>query len=87
MFLTDQQVAQRYAVSRATIWRWGKVDPTFPKAVSLSPGCVRWRVSDLEGWESARAAREGGPDHAEPAPAAAAPQPAPVAPRRRGARG
>ncbi len=56
MFLSDAQVADRYAVSRVTIWKWLKTDPTFPKPIKLSPGCTRWRASDVEAWEKSREA-------------------------------
>ncbi|MHC9236614.1 helix-turn-helix transcriptional regulator [Pseudooceanicola sp. 502str34] len=55
VFLTDKQVGERYGVSRVTIWRWKKTDPTFPNPVNLSPGCVRFRISDLEAWEASKA--------------------------------
>lgn len=54
VFITDKQVGERYGVNRVTIWRWRKVDPGFPAPVQLSPGCVRWRVADLEKWEAAK---------------------------------
>lgn len=56
MYITDKQAADRYGVTRTTIWRWRKTDPTFPSPVSLSPGCVRFRLVDLEKWEAAKAA-------------------------------
>lgn len=56
MFLTDKQAAERYGVNRVTIWRWRKTDPSFPAPVMLSPGCVRFRLADLEAWEAAKAA-------------------------------
>jgi predicted DNA-binding transcriptional regulator AlpA len=55
MYLSDKQVGDRYAVSRTTPWRWLKADPNFPRPVTLSPGCTRWRLADLEAWEAARA--------------------------------
>ena len=55
MYLSDKQVADRYSVSRISIWRWRKTDPNFPQPVSLSPGCTRWRLSDIEAWEASRA--------------------------------
>lgn len=58
MFVSDQQVGERYGVSRVTVWRWRKSDPAFPQPINLSPGCVRWRVTDLEAWESAKARGE-----------------------------
>jgi predicted DNA-binding transcriptional regulator AlpA len=54
VFLQDTQVAHRYGVCRVSIWRWLKADSTFPKPFKLSPGCVRWRLADLEAWEAAR---------------------------------
>lgn len=56
MFLTDKQVGVRYNVTRTTVWRWRKTDPTFPRPVQLSPGCVRFLLTDLEKWEAAKAA-------------------------------
>lgn len=53
MFLSDKQVADRYSVSRISIWRWQK-QGHFPKPVSLSPGCTRWKLSDIEAWEASR---------------------------------
>ncbi|QJD72064.1 AlpA family transcriptional regulator [Marinobacterium sp. LSUCC0821] len=49
-YLADHQVANRYSVSRATIWRWVQSN-RFIKPVKLSPGCTRWRLSDIEVWE------------------------------------
>ena len=53
-FLSDRQVAQRYSVSRQTPLGWLKKDASFPKPVSLSPGCTRWRLTDLKAWEIAQ---------------------------------
>jgi prophage regulatory protein len=55
MYVSDKQVAARYSVTRPTVWRWLKTDPTFPKPISLSPGCTRWKLAEIEAWESARA--------------------------------
>lgn len=51
IFLTDKQTAARYGLGRGTIWRWFN-HGQFPKPVSLSKGCTRWRLSDLEAWEN-----------------------------------
>jgi prophage regulatory protein len=59
LYLTDRQVAARYQVHRTTLWRWLKTDPSFPRPVTLSPGCTRWRLADLEAWE----ALKGGTQH------------------------
>lgn len=53
-YLQDKQVAARYGVGRASVWRWLKADLTFPKPFKLSPGCARWRLADLEAWETER---------------------------------
>lgn len=55
-YLPDTQLAARYRVHRSTPWRWVKTDPTFPKPVTLTPGCTRWKLADLEAWEAAKAA-------------------------------
>lgn len=56
VYVSDQNLAGRYTVSRQTVWRWLKTDPTFPKPISLSPGCTRWRLDEIEAWEAARRA-------------------------------
>lgn len=53
IYLSDTQLAARYNVHRATPWRWAQ-DGRFPKPVSLSPGCTRWKLSDIETWETSR---------------------------------
>ena len=54
MFLIDNQAAQRYAVSRQTIWDWVK-RRGFPEPIRFSPNCTRWKLADIEKWEAARA--------------------------------
>jgi len=55
IYASDQQLAKRFAVHRATIWRWAN-DPEsgFPKPVALSPGCTRWKLADINAWEQTR---------------------------------
>lgn len=55
IYVSDQQIARRFGVHRSTPWRWCKTDPTFPQPIVLSPGCTRWRLSDIEAWEQRRA--------------------------------
>ena len=52
-YLSDTQLAARYNVHRATPWRWAQMGK-FPKPVSLTPGCTRWKLSDIEAWEASR---------------------------------
>lgn len=55
MYLNDKQIADRFGVSRVTVWRWRKTDPAFPEPVELSPGCARWKLADIEDWEAVKA--------------------------------
>lgn len=50
-FLSDQQLADRFSVSRQTIWRWHRERSNFPRARILSPGCTRWCLVEVEQWE------------------------------------
>lgn len=50
-FLCDKEVARRYGVSRATVWRWTKEGRGFPCPVKLSRGTTRWRLEDLEAFD------------------------------------
>lgn len=51
VYLSDRDLAHRFSVSRSTIWRWAASRPGFPDPVRLSPGCSRWRLSEIELWE------------------------------------
>lgn len=51
IYFTVEEVADRYRVSTATIWRW-KRDGDFPRAVKVGPGCTRWRLNDIIEHES-----------------------------------
>ena len=53
-YLSDRQIGARYSVHYLTPRRWLKTDPTFPKPIRLTPGCVRWKLSDLQAWEAAQ---------------------------------
>ena len=50
-YLTVKQIATRYSVSVPTVWRWSR-GGQFPRAIKLGPNCTRWRLADLEAWES-----------------------------------
>lgn len=52
-FITDRDVAARYGIGRATVWRWISVGD-FPPPLKLSPKCARWTLSMLEQWEQSR---------------------------------
>jgi len=51
VFVRDVDLAERYRVDRTAIWRWARKGD-FPAPVRLSPGCTRWRFSDVVDWEN-----------------------------------
>jgi len=51
MWLSVKQIEERGCGSAATIWRRVKAR-TFPQPVKLSPGMTRWKLSDIEAWET-----------------------------------
>lgn len=57
IYLSDRQLGARWAVHHLTPRRWLKTDDTFPKPVRLTPGCTRWKLSEIEAWERAKAAQ------------------------------
>ena len=54
MYVSDKQLAARFGVSKPCIWRWTREYSDFPKPYKLSPGCTRWKVSEIEAWEKSR---------------------------------
>ena len=54
MYFADKDLAIRFGMSRQTIWRVVKSDPTFPKPIRLTPGCTRWLLSEVEAWEASK---------------------------------
>lgn len=56
-YLSDKAVAARYQVSRPTIWRWSQRG-TLPLPILFSPGCTRWKLSDLIRAEADKAAKK-----------------------------
>lgn len=55
MYVSVQTIADRWENSTATVWRRLRTDPTFPRPVKLSPGCTRWKLSEIEAYEAAQA--------------------------------
>ncbi|QIB66979.1 helix-turn-helix transcriptional regulator [Kineobactrum salinum] len=45
-FASDTQLAQRYSVSRATIWRWSQ-EGKIPPPLRITGNCTRWRLSEV----------------------------------------
>jgi prophage regulatory protein len=50
-YLSVKKCAERYEVTRQTWWRWVR-EGRAPSPVHLTPGCTRWKISDLEAWEA-----------------------------------
>ena len=55
-FLKDIDVAVRFGIQRPTVWRWHRERPDFPRVIKLTPGCSRWKLSEIEAWEKSREA-------------------------------
>lgn len=53
-YLSDTDLAKRYNIARPTVWRWHREQPNFPRAIRLTPGCTRWKLSEIETWEAAQ---------------------------------
>ena len=51
LYLSVDQVAHRFGVSKDSIWRW-KRRGDFPRPVKLGGTTTRWRLSDIEDWEA-----------------------------------
>ncbi len=53
-YLSDHEVAKRFEVSRATVWRWRSSNDHFPHSIQISPGTTRWALSELMAFEAHR---------------------------------
>lgn len=51
LYLSVDQVAARFNVSKDTIWRW-KRNGEFPAPIKLGGATTRWRLCDIEEYES-----------------------------------
>ena len=52
-WMTAKQLANRYDVSVATVWRWSRDRADFPKPVRIGDNCTRFKVTEIESWEAA----------------------------------
>jgi prophage regulatory protein len=48
------RVRELTSASRATIWRWLKSDPTFPRPFHLSKGITCWDEGEILDWIAAK---------------------------------
>lgn len=51
IYLTLNQVTQRFGVSHTTIYRWMELQ-RFPKKIRLGANTIRWKKSDIDAWEA-----------------------------------
>ncbi len=58
VYYSDKQLAQKFGVTRNTIWRWTR-DKVFPQPVKFSAGCTRWRSDDIQEWMAEREKDKG----------------------------
>lgn len=58
MYLTTAQVADRYGISRTTVWRWIKAG-RLPEPVMIGPGVKRFSITELDAADTAWNEREG----------------------------
>ena len=54
-YVSDRFLADRYGVTRQTIWDWTKTKADFPQPIKFSDRCTRWRLGDAEAWEATQA--------------------------------
>lgn len=53
IWLDIEEVAARFSVTPSTIWRWTREQRIpFPKPVRLTPRVTRWRLADIESFET-----------------------------------
>lgn len=51
--LRPRELAERIGLSLTTIWRL-RQRGELPEPIRLSPGCVGWRLSDIDAWLASR---------------------------------
>ncbi len=47
-WLSVRRASEMFGVSEATLWRWIKYRPDFPRPVKFSKGCTRLSVAQLD---------------------------------------
>ena len=51
-WLSDRDLALRYAVSRVTIWRWAR-EGIIPAGKKIAPNTTRWSATEIEAHDAA----------------------------------
>lgn len=52
--LRAAEVMKRLGISRTTLWRLEKADPSFPRRVQVSSNIVGWNEASIEKWLKTR---------------------------------
>lgn len=52
--LRPEVTAEKFGVTRKTIYEWAKTDPTFPKKIQLGRRAVGFWESELDDWANSR---------------------------------
>lgn len=55
-YLRDKDLAERYGISRSTVWRWARKG-LLPPPVKFGDACSRWRLDDVERREGLQESR------------------------------
>lgn len=53
------EVCGLIGASRATIWRWARLDPGFPRPFKLSPAITAWDEGEILDWIEVKKATRG----------------------------
>lgn len=80
MLLDFDETAKRYKVTPLTVRNWLKKNPLFPKPITVSFNCVRFRLEDLLAFEQMLAERAARGEIIQPRGGRPRKNPAPTAP-------
>lgn len=57
--ITEASMCELLAISRATVYRWRKNNPNFPKAIHIGPRAIRYELSSVEAYIAAKLSERG----------------------------
>jgi excisionase family DNA binding protein len=50
MLLTVKDVCAKLKVTKSTVYKMLREDPSFPRSITIGPRVVRWKEADLTAW-------------------------------------
>ena len=53
IFYSDKQLAERYGVTRQSIWRWVR-EGVMPRPLRIGKAATRWEQSTIQKWEQSK---------------------------------